>query len=1207
MKARVPISLKKIFYYGFFSIAILLILIATFLFLKIDRENIIEKNSQELRNITLLKSQQVNDWFTDELKDAGDIGVSTSFVFNQITLSGQPESAFRTVISDYLKGVATEHDYNLIFLTDSNGAILYSSSKMAVVLDPLTNKVLYQTLPGKASNTDVVIAEDGGTYIDFVVTLHVETKRYPVPAFMVMRIDPGQVLYSWLEKTYLNIPVQMLLLRKDNNNVELLNDLKYSGRPDTYGEKIDSQFFETLLSNINNEGRYAGIDSRGVEVLGYVNRVENTSWYLVALVDKSEVLQWFYRRMYFVLAIFLLVAIITALLFSQYSIHKNSKFYKKYGREQAKFKATIYSIGDAVIITDNSGRIQNLNPAAEKITGWREADATANPVMDVFHLIREESRGRIENPLEDVLKKGKVITLENHTLLVRRDGTEVPILDSMAPIMDINNKISGAVIVFRDQSEERKRQHLVEQSELNYRRIFITNPQPMLIYNVDTYQILEVNDAMIQLYGYSHEEFLNMDVKALRPTSELPVFLQKMNEGADKVMHMGEIWKHKLKNGETILVEITSHQIIYNKQKARHVLITNVTQRLEVEKALMESEQKFRLLFENHAAKKFIVNPATAKIEEANLAACKFYGWSKDEFRGMDLSVINMLSKEEIRKQIKQTEAAPEATFEFKHRKKDGTVFDAEVFSSKIVADDKVLLHSIVQDITERKQAEKKVDLLIRSIDQSPVGIFIADESAIITYVNPYLCEMTGYDAEEIYGRTPFLLSPASEPLSSEIKATLHRGEEWKGELEDRKKNGEPYWKNVAISALRNSQGEIINYVIIQEDITLRRKIMADLIESQQRAQESDRLKSSFLANMSHEIRTPMNGILGFMDLLQDENLTSDEREEYMALVKTSGNRLLSTINDIIDISKIESGQMVLNISQFNINNLLNRLLLLFNAEMYNKDVKLIFSDKCDETGATIRSDMAKLESIYSNLIKNAIKFTNAGQITYGCRLSENKLHGFVEDTGCGIPFARQKSIFNSFVQADSGYSRAYEGSGLGLTITKAFVEMMGGSIDFKSEPGKGTRFEFVVDVALAETTTSVTNSYAYKKLPDEQRFLILVAEDDEVSFLFLTKLLAGKNLNFLHAKEGSEAVDMCRNHQDIALVLMDMKMPVMDGFEATRIIKTFRPSLPIIAVTAFAFSEDREKALSAGCDDYLSKPLNTKKVIEMINRYLKA
>ncbi|MDD3742973.1 MAG: response regulator, partial [Lentimicrobiaceae bacterium] len=162
-------------------------------------------------------------------------------------------------------------------------------------------------------------------------------------------------------------------------------------------------------------------------------------------------------------------------------------------------------------------------------------------------------------------------------------------------------------------------------------------------------------------------------------------------------------------------------------------------------------------------------------------------------------------------------------------------------------------------------------------------------------------------------------------------------------------------------------------------------------------------------------------------------------------------------------------------------------------------------------------------------------------------------------------------------------------------------------SIDFKSEPGKGTRFEFVVDVALAETTTSVNNSYAYKKLPDEQRFLILVAEDDEVSFLFLTKLLAGKNLNLLHAKESSEAVDMCRNNQDIDLVLMDMKMPVMDGFEATRIIKTFRPSLPIIALTAFAFSEDREKALSAGCDDYLSKPLNTKKVIEMINRYLKA
>lgn len=350
-----------------------------------------------------------------------------------------------------------------------------------------------------------------------------------------------------------------------------------------------------------------------------------------------------------------------------------------------------------------------------------------------------------------------------------------------------------------------------------------------------------------------------------------------------------------------------------------------------------------------------------------------------------------------------------------------------------------------------------------------------------------------------------------------------------------------------------------------------------------------------------------MNGILGFMDLLQDPDLTGDEREEYMGIVRSSGNRLLSTINDIIDISKIESGQVVINISQFNINNLLKRMHLFFNAEASEKGLTLLLDSECNEADAVIRSDLSKLESVYTNLIKNAIKFTDSGFIKFGCIINEGRLHGFVEDTGRGIPDNRLESVFSRFVQVDTSYSRSYEGSGLGLSITKAFVEILGGMITVQSTLNKGSRFDFSLEFTPGEVALHPYAESANIDVPEKNNGLILVAEDDEVSFLFLTKLLAGLNFKFIHAQNGEKAVEFSKINPDIKLVLMDIKMPVMDGYEATRTIKSFRPDLPIVAVTAFAFAEDRNKAMECGCDDYISKPVSRKQLLDIIGRFLKS
>lgn len=368
-----------------------------------------------------------------------------------------------------------------------------------------------------------------------------------------------------------------------------------------------------------------------------------------------------------------------------------------------------------------------------------------------------------------------------------------------------------------------------------------------------------------------------------------------------------------------------------------------------------------------------------------------------------------------------------------------------------------------------------------------------------------------------------------------------------------------------------------------------------ELQKAKVKAEESDKLKSAFLANMSHEIRTPMNGIMGFAELLKEKNISSKEQKEYIEIIEKSGTRLLNIINDIVDISKIEAGQMNVVFSETNIGELLQYIQTFFKPETQDKGLLLVLKNLSDDEECIITTDREKLYAILINLVKNAIKYTIKGIIEFGYEKKDNHIKFFVKDTGIGISKKMQTAIFERFIQADFNDKMARQGAGLGLSIAKAYVELLGGKIWIESELGKGSIFYFTVPCMIKYKENNTSQIKMLTSQADRQidKLKILVAEDDTISRMLIQKVVEPYSKEIINARTGVEAVKMCRNNSDIDLILMDIQMPQMNGYEATKEIRKFNKNVIILAQTAFALEGDKEKTIEIGCNDYISKPIN--------------
>ncbi len=785
----------------------------------------------------------------------------------------------------------------------------------------------------------------------------------------------------------------------------------------------------------------------------------------------------------------------------------------------------------------------------------------------------------------------------------------------------------------------------------------------------------------------------------------------------------------------------------YSLARVRNVL-KEEAKRKKAEKTLQESEEKFRLLFEDHTAVKLLIDPESGKIIDANKSAVFFYGWSREELKQMRIEQINTLAPEEIKKGIEKVLSDKRTHFEFRHRLKDGSIRDVEVFSGKIKIGDKILLYSIVHDITERKRVEEALreseNRFRKVVEQAPIAMSIISMDGVIEFINHKAVKVFGYQPEDIpnmdmwwlraypdeeyrkeviaewMGRVQKAIKEGNEIIGNEFLVTCKDGtiktvyisgvpvshkifvlfdditerklvEEALRESEERffkaymtspisfmianMEDGRIIEVNDAfttvsgftreealasstlklniwvheedrqymIDTLRDSRavvrqetmlraknGNILTVLlsaqVIQlghqfciissiEDITERKKAEIELIKAKEQAEESDRLKTAFLQNMSHEIRTPMNAIMGFSSLMVENYNNKPKLEQFSEIINLRCNDLLDIINDILAISKIESGQLPVNNEECNLNELFADLVAFFNEHQkrINKQhIKFTLQSDCDSSESFIITDKVKLRQILINLISNAFKFTDTGTIKGGCKIDANRdLVFYVSDTGIGIPSDKQDVIFERFVQLYHDKNIYFGGTGLGLSIVKGLVGILGGRIWLESEPenlpgGKagGTTFYFSIPLKIAQSahkkqiTMNETPEYHFRDKT------ILIVEDDLYNTAYIKELLSDTGLIIMHTEYGHEAVRIATS-QSPDLVLMDIRLPDMSGYDATRQIKQLKPGLTIIAQTAYATNDDKQEAIEAGCSDYISKPLKRELLLSMINKHL--
>ena len=722
--------------------------------------------------------------------------------------------------------------------------------------------------------------------------------------------------------------------------------------------------------------------------------------------------------------------------------------------------------------------------------------------------------------------------------------------------------------------EDLRKENVVRlKSEEKY-RMFIDLASDAFFQGDKVGNFIEANNSAVELTGYNRDELLRMNMKDLLSLDDLkksiPLRYDLLDNG-DTIKNERKLIR---KDKQIVFVEMNSKKMTDGTYQS---FIRDITDRKRTEEKLRNVARLYALQSE--------INRSIVKIRERDelfrticQVAIKF-----GQFR---MAWIGLFDKTN-----NTIRSVTHAGFEEKYLnllniKTDDLAFSKGPSVSALKLGKIVICNDIKTDprmLPWRKEALKRGY-------RSSVAVPFMSKGKSAGILNLYASEVGFFTEDE-----RLLLKKIGENISFALDAMDSEKERKDAEL-----------------LLR-----VINEELIQTN--------EELVIAKEHAEESDRLKSAFLANMSHEIRTPMNGILGFAGLLKEPKLTGEEQKEYIAIIEKSGTRMLNIINDIITISKVESGQMNVLVSETNVNEQIEFVYTFFKPEAEQKGLQLNFKNALTSKEAIIKTDKEKVYSILTNLVKNAIKYSDNGTIEIGYNLvgtqvetqniaslqpqpQPQQLKFYVKDTGIGIPVDRQEAVFDRFVQADIGDKRAFQGAGLGLSISKAYVEMLGGKIWLESEEGKGSTFYFTIPYNGEHHAKKVVESTVKDDAAKIQTksLKILVAEDDETSGMLIEIAIRPISKEILKAKTGTEAVEVCRNHPDIDFVLMDIKMPGIDGYEAAKQIRKFNRDVVIIAQTAYALLGDSEKALEAGCNDYLAKPFGRSTLTAIIEKHLK-
>jgi len=724
----------------------------------------------------------------------------------------------------------------------------------------------------------------------------------------------------------------------------------------------------------------------------------------------------------------------------------------------------------------------------------------------------------------------------------------------------------------------------------------------------------------IRHFGYSEKDFIGHLGEEFAHPDDMPLISKTFETIFTNPELKPKIkYRFKRKNGEFRWLETTFNNLLSDKYINGIVLnFSDITERKQIEIELLKSKEHFKAIFEQASAGIAIALP-NGKIVNSNSKFAEMLGYSIDEL--LTLTSFDITFPEDIQKElllVNQVLDSKLDTFyiEKKYIHKNGHIVWAYL-SSNVVKDENgniIFVIGVAIDISERKIIENELIVAKEKAEESeeriqsvfsvaPTGIGLIKER-IIWEVNPKICEMTGYTSEELIGKSALILYPSQNEFDLVGREKYSQiNEKGTGIVETKwkRKNG-----SIIDIILASTPLDLSDYkkgiTFTALDITERKRIEIELLIAKEKAEQSDRLKSTFLQNMSHEVRTPLNAIVGFSQLMTKPNQSPEKLKKFTEIITESSEKLIGIVTDVIEISQIHTNQANVKLSTKNCNLLISEKIKdYFTNKAKGKNILLEFAENCPCTNNQICTDFEKLDRIINHLIDNAIKFTIKGSIKISCCLKKNYLQVTITDTGIGISQEMQKVIFEPFRQVETGMTRNFGGNGLGLALVKSYVELLNGSITLQSELNKGTAI--TIGLPMIENT----NEIPIKNNQQKKYFVntILIAEDEFANFEYLKELLSDTGIEILHATNGQQAIDLCRNSRKIDLVLMDIKMPIMNGDTATKMIKEFRPELPIIAQTAYALESERTGFIGI-FDDYLTKPISEKALMEKLKLHIK-
>jgi PAS domain S-box-containing protein len=796
----------------------------------------------------------------------------------------------------------------------------------------------------------------------------------------------------------------------------------------------------------------------------------------------------------------------------------------------------------------------------------------------------------------------------------------------------------------------------LQESELRFRSIIEQAADALLIVDF-TGKILVANQSACNSLGYTRDELLSMHLGDVDAN-----FYDIINKPGNTVVSDLENGKnlniettYRRKDGTSYPAEVSIGAIEISNSKVILGFVRDISKRKEAEEGLLKMSKAI-----SNSSEVIFLTDLDGIITYINPEFTRMYGFTAEEVVGKvtprilksglaDIKVIQYMWNTLLNKQ-----SIP--TGQYVNKRKDGKLIDVEASADPVLDENGNLIGflGIQRDITKRKRTEtiQKVLFHISNAANSSDNlinliVFIRKElSKVIDTTHFYMClydektdiltfpleldekgnEKTLYAASTL---SSYLIKN-QEPLllgKEEIKKKTEAGslEIYDSEVEQ--------WLGVPLkfkgkvtgvlvvqsyedkAAFDEEDMQMLEFVSDQISISISQKqAEQELKAALEKATESDRLKSAFLASMSHELRTPLNAIIGFSDIFS-KDLSAEEMLSYASIINSSGNQLLSIVEDLFDITLIEAGEIKIRQRKerlYPIMEYIQEIMEVTKQNINNRDLELKLLVAPEDKDVVVFTDTVKLKQILINLLKNALKFTSEGHVHFGYQVQKMDGKDFikfkVEDTGTGIPEHMHELIFDVFRQIDSTHTRSLGGTGIGLSIARKMTELLGGKIWLESVEGEGSVFYFTIPLEAVTSEGEQNDAGKEKARPGQGKGhnkTILIVEDDEPSMIFLKILLRKLKVQILWAKTGLEAISFCKDHPQIDLVLMDINMPEMDGYEATREIKKFKPELPILAQTANAVDGDKEQALEAGCDDYIAKPIKKELFIITIEKYL--